>query len=192
MSIGRHLSVSPGLPRAPGPASRTRRRARGYGRRVASEYAKALGGRLRSVRTQQGLSLQGVQDRSHGRLKAVVVGSYERGDRAVTVERLAELARFYGVAVAALLPDGGGAPGAAPDSSYVLDLKAVGAQEGEKAEPLARFVAALRSQRGQDAEGLVPVTDDDLLALAAVYQLSTEELVRRLRGWGVLLDAPAH
>jgi transcriptional regulator with XRE-family HTH domain len=61
---------------------------------MPSEYATSLGARLRSIRQQQGLSLQGVEGKSHGRWKAVVVGSYERGDRAVTVSRLAELADF--------------------------------------------------------------------------------------------------
>ena len=74
---------------------------------MPSEYAKSLGARLRSIRQQQGLSLQGVEEKSSGRWKAVVVGSYERGDRAVTVSRLAELADFYRVPVAELLPEGG-------------------------------------------------------------------------------------
>ena len=69
-----------------------------------SEYTKALGARLRSIRSQQGLSLHGVEEKSRGRWKAVVVGSYERGDRNVTVERLAELAEFYGVPASELLP----------------------------------------------------------------------------------------
>src|SRR3982751_6165774 len=73
-------------------------------------YAKALGQRLRAIRMQQGLSLHGVEEKSQGRWKAVVVGSYERGDRAVTVQRLAELADFYGVPINELLPD---APAAA-------------------------------------------------------------------------------
>ena len=76
---------------------------------MASDYAKSLGARLRSIRQQQGLSLQGVEEKSAGRWKAVVVGSYERGDRAVTVSRLAELADFYRVPVAELLPEGGSA-----------------------------------------------------------------------------------
>ncbi len=42
---------------------------------MATEYARALGGRLRAIRTQQGLSLHGVEEKSEGRWKAVVVGS---------------------------------------------------------------------------------------------------------------------
>ena len=72
---------------------------------MSTDYSRALGARLRAIRNQQGLSLQGVEDKSHGRWKAVVVGSYERGDRAVTVQRLSELAVFYGVPVSELLPD---------------------------------------------------------------------------------------
>src|SRR5262252_7611376 len=74
------------------------------------EYAKALGARLRAVRTQQHLSLHGVERKSGGKWKAVVVGSYERGDRAVSVQRLSELADFYGVTVSDLLPPDEGPP----------------------------------------------------------------------------------
>ena len=70
-----------------------------------TDYAKALGARLRAIRQQQGLSLHGVEEKSNEKWKAVVVGSYERGDRAVTVHKLAELADFYGVPVSELLPD---------------------------------------------------------------------------------------
>ena len=71
---------------------------------MPTDYAKTLGARLRAIRTQQGLSLHGVEEKSRGRWKAVVVGSYERGDRSVTVQKLAELAEFYGVPVSELLP----------------------------------------------------------------------------------------
>lgn len=68
------------------------------------EYAKAVGLRLRAIRQQLGLSLKGVEQRSRGRWKAVVVSSYERGDRAVTVQRLYELSEFYAVPIEELLP----------------------------------------------------------------------------------------
>src|SRR5690606_22454217 len=53
---------------------------------------RALGARLREARRARGLTLQDVEERSGGRWKAVVIGSYERGDRAVSAARLTELA----------------------------------------------------------------------------------------------------
>ena len=37
---------------------------------MSTDYSRALGARLRAIRNQQGLSLQGVEDKSHGRWKA--------------------------------------------------------------------------------------------------------------------------
>lgn len=58
---------------------------------------RALGARLRDIRQSLGLSLAGVETLSSGEWKAVVVGSYERADRAITVVRLFELAALYQV-----------------------------------------------------------------------------------------------
>src|SRR5438067_13344550 len=98
-------------------------RSRAMTEETPTPYAKALGARLRAIRTQQGLSLHGVEEKSEGRWKAVVVGSYERGDRAVTVQRLAELADFYGVPVQALLPDAAPTGSSEPPPKLVLDLE---------------------------------------------------------------------
>lgn len=68
-------------------------------------YAKAVGAKLREVRQRLGLSLTDVEQKSGGIWKAVVVGSYERADRAVTIARLAALCAFYGVPVSDVLPD---------------------------------------------------------------------------------------
>src|SRR5919107_3423680 len=105
---------------------------------MSTDYSRALGARLRAIRNQQGLSLQGVEDKSHGRWKAVVVGSYERGDRAVTVQRLAELADFYAVPVSELLPDGTPQGAAEPPPRLILDLERLQSVPAERAGPLAR------------------------------------------------------
>src|ERR1022692_936355 len=115
---------------------------------MPSEYAKTLGARLRPIRTQQGLSLHGVEEKSRGRWKAVVVGSYERGDRSANVQKLAELAGFYGVPVSELLP-GDAAPGLlAPTPKLVIDLERMAHLPKEQVGPLARYVATIQSQRG--------------------------------------------
>src|SRR5438874_654166 len=121
---------------------------------MASDYARALGARLRAIRTQQGLSLHGVEEKSQGRWKAVVVGSYERGDRAVTVQRLAELADFYGVPVQELLP--GTTPGGAaePPPKLVLDLERLATVPAEKAGPLAMPASYASSRRSEGFSSL--------------------------------------
>jgi transcriptional regulator with XRE-family HTH domain len=69
-----------------------------------SEYEVALGALLRAAREGLGLSLGGVQEKSRGRWKASVLGTWERAERSVTADKLAGLAAFYGVPVSSLLP----------------------------------------------------------------------------------------
>src|SRR4051812_40470375 len=114
---------------------------------MSTDYSRALGARLRAIRNQQGLSLQGVEDKSHGRWKAVVVGSYERGDRAVTVQRLSELAVFYGVPVSELLPDPRPSSAVTTNTKIVLNLESLGSLPADEAGPPARYASAIPAQR---------------------------------------------
>jgi transcriptional regulator with XRE-family HTH domain len=152
-----------------------------------SDYAKALGARLRAIRTQQGLSLHGVEEKSQGRWKAVVVGSYERGDRAVTVQRLSELADFYGVPVSELLPEGHAVTGAnEPAARLVIDLEQLSSVPVDKAAPLARYAATIQSQRGDYNGRVLSIRQEDLRSLAVIYDASPGALTEQLIGWGVL------
>jgi transcriptional regulator with XRE-family HTH domain len=158
---------------------------------VANEgYAKALGARLRAIRMQQHLSLHGVERKSEGRWKAVVVGSYERGDRAVSVQRLAELADFYGVPVSDLLPPddspfaGGGS--ATPLSRIVLNLDKVADLTDGHADILRRFTTSIQRQRGDVAARTLPVRHEDLRTLALMYDATIETLTEKLVRWQVL------
>lgn len=149
------------------------------------DYAKALGARLRDIRQRAGLSLQRVEQRSEGRWKAVVVGSYERGDRAVTVQRLAELARFYGVPLSELLPpdDLAGADGV--HHPIVLNLDRLHTLPEADVEPLSRYAADIAQRRGSH-ETLLHIRAADLEAVAELYEITSDELTERLVDWGVL------
>jgi transcriptional regulator with XRE-family HTH domain len=151
-----------------------------------TDYAKALGARLRAIRTQQGLSLHGVEEKSQGRWKAVVVGSYERGDRAVTVQRLSELADFYGVPVGELLPEGHAAPTSEPAARIIIDLEQLSTVPADKAAPLARYAATIQSQRGDYNGRILSIRQEDLRSLAVIYDASPSALTEELIGWGVL------
>lgn len=153
---------------------------------MATEYARALGAKLRSIRQQQGLSLHGVEEKSQGKWKAVVVGSYERGDRAVTVQKLAELAEFYGVPVAELLPDSTPGSAAEPPARLVLDLERLGQVPTDKVGPLARYAAAIQAQRGDYNGRILSIRQDDLRTLAVIYDEPPGVLADQLVAWGVL------
>jgi len=151
-----------------------------------SDYARSLGARLRGVRQQQGLSLHAVEEKSDRKWKAVVVGSYERGDRAISVQKLAELASFYGVPVADLLPTGDTTPRSESPRRLVLDLEALALVSSDRSGPLTRYVAAIQTQRGDFSGRTLAIRMDDLRTLAVIYDISPSDLVDDLIEWNVL------
>src|SRR5918996_4043878 len=158
---------------------------------VSSNYAKELGERLRRIRQQKGMSLQDVQQSSRGRWKAAVVGAYERGDRNVTVSRLAELADFYDVPITELLPESDGvtAPGRVQERKRViLDLAGLDRVPDSERDALARFTTAIQVQRGDFNGRVLTIREDDLMSLALLYQTTADELTQRLAEWGLLAE----
>ena len=159
---------------------------------MSNDYANALGARLRAIRQQQGMSLQAVEEKSQGRWKAVVIGSYERGDRAVTMQKLSELASFYGVPVEELLP-GGGANAAAmePPPKLILDLGKLQDINADDSAPLSRYASTIQSQRGDYNGRVLSIRQEDLRTLSVIYQEQPSVLAARFIGWGVLRPAEA-
>ncbi len=157
-----------------------------------SDYQRRLGGRLRAIRQQQGLTLQQVEEVSAGKWKAVVVGSYERGDRAVSVAKLAELSEFFNVPVSELLPkeDLPGAPAsanAAGPSRVMLDLRRLSRSDLDPdLRPVSRFAHTIQLQRGDYNGSVLTIRGEDLRALSVIYGTDPEDLVIRLEDEGVL------
>jgi len=153
------------------------------------DYAKALGERLRKIRAQKGMSLHDVQEASGGRWKAAVVGAYERGDRNVSVTRLFELAGFYGVPVTEILPDDGSPVSptkVAARRRVILDLEGLDRVPETERDPLSRFTTAIQIQRGDFNGRVLTIREDDLMALALLYQTTADDLATRLSDWGLL------
>lgn len=153
------------------------------------DHQARLGARLRSIRHQQGLSLAAVQEKSGGRWKAVVVGAYERGDRTITIARLQELARFYGVPLADLLPTPAAERRSAGDRRYVIDLGALRqatASGQRELLPVARFAAHIRRHRGDHNGRVLTIRASDMDMLALTTGQDPVELVELLRRDGAL------
>ncbi len=141
---------------------------------MSIKHTDLIGPRLRRIRQQQRLSLADVQERSGGRWKAVVVGAYERGDRAITVSRLVDLAAFYGVPVSDLLPTPS-APADADDGRVVLDLTRLDESDPPVAA-VARFAGHVRRQRGDHNGRVLTLRGGDLETIALATDRSPAEL----------------
>jgi transcriptional regulator with XRE-family HTH domain len=156
------------------------------------EYQRRLGSRLRAIRQQQGLTLQQVEEMSQGKWKAVVVGSYERGDRAVSVAKLAELSDFYNVPVSELLPkeDMPATATAGPPSKIMLDLRRLSRSDLDPdLRPVSRFAHTIQLQRGDFNGSVLTIRGEDLRALSVIYGTDPDDLVVRLEDEGILAHA---
>lgn len=151
---------------------------------MSDTYQQELGARLRAVRTMQGLTLADVEERSDGVWKAVVVGSYERGDRSVTVARLSELADFYGVPVSHLLPN---AEAADDRDRITIDLSAL-EEAGAQFATLLRYVRRIQQERGDYNGRMLTLRMDDLRTVATAEGGDAEDLLEELRERDLVLN----
>lgn len=151
---------------------------------------RGLGARLRAVRERLGLTRRDVERQSQGRWKAATVASYEAGARTLTVERLAELADFYGASVAELL----GSPNSVERDPLpqlvlqhpVLDLRRLQGLSGEQWSVVLRYLASIQADRGDYETDVLSLRRRDVPSLAALLGLSPGELTARLTAAGVL------
>ena len=104
----------------------------------------------------------------------------------MTVQRLAELADFYGVPVSELLPDGAPSGAAEPPPRLILDLEKLQVVPAERAGPLARYAATIQAQRGDYNGRVLSIRQDDLRTLAVIYDETPSQLTEQLITWGVL------
>lgn len=151
----------------------------------ATSYAERLGERLRNVRQQQGLSLHEVESTSDGRLKASVVGAYERGERAISVSRLRVLAEFYRVPITELIPEpAADRPDVGGGRGLRIDLTRL-APDAPDMVLIERYLRSIQSRRGDYNGRVLTMRSADLHALAAVLDTGPEELRDRLVGAGL-------
>ena len=108
----------------------------------------------------------------------------------MTVQKLAELAEFYGVPVSELLPGDVLPSVIAPAPKLVIDLERMAGLPKDKAGPLARYVATIQSQRGDYNGRVLSIRQEDLRSLAVIYDKSPADLTDELISWGIL-DADA-
>lgn len=151
-----------------------------------------ISAKLRTMRHARGWSLLDVERESQGRIKAVVLGSYERGSRTLSVKRALEIVDFYEVPLSQLFTEKQ-YTSLPLQGRKMLDLRTISRraqiqnQWTERFTLLARFTRAIVESR-QDWNGeVLSLRSADCGVLALILNIDYAELMNWLDGEKVLL-----
>ena len=122
---------------------------------MVDKFSAALGGRLRAARRQRGWSLSDVESITDGEFKASVVGAYERGERAISVQRLVRVAELYSMSPADLLPS------TRAGATALIDLDRISSGTGDLAQ---KYVAAIHLLRSESPSPKIRMSDQAILS----------------------------
>ena len=139
-----------------------------------------IAARLRSIRLSRNLTLADVETKSHKKLRAVALGSYERGDRSLTVKKASELSNFYEVPLSYLLtghsPTQGLMYKIVMDLRRVRELSAISTTQSLTQKILFSFIFGIIKER-QDFNGeVLSLRTSDIEYLTITIGCSDEEL----------------
>ena len=150
-----------------------------------------IGRRMRSARKKRGWTIAEMAE--VGKIKAVVIGSYERGSRNMPISRLGDVARILGVDVAYLL----GQP--LTQSSSVLpltiDLRAISRPNFTYPVRLALLVnycAGIVKKRSDWNGEVLSIRESDLMNLSFAMGIEQTELFQWLTAGNYLLKEINH
>jgi transcriptional regulator with XRE-family HTH domain len=146
---------------------------------------------MKSVRRRKGMTLRDVEAKSDGVWKAVVIGSYERCDRALSVKKAINLANFYEVPLNELL-------GLRTESKtqsikrITLDIRATSkSTSDDSAVMILRDFATFLCAKRHDWNGQVlSIRSGDLATLGLMLNRDEEATYDWLSSNGLLLMKP--
>lgn len=132
------------------------------------EQTDQIRARIRELRRARGLTLLDCEVLSCGRIKAIVLGAYERGDRAMSLKKVIEIAELFDVALIHVIgPVGPSEKASMTAARHIYDLRALRtlAPSPEKSV-LSRYLSRIAEQRGDWAGEVISLRDDDVKAIA--------------------------
>ena len=150
--------------------------------------------RIRAIRISKGLSLAEVEIQSHRALRAVVLGSYERGDRTLSVKKAITIADFYGVPLSFLLEPPKAAEGVL--QAPIIDLRRIRTITADPHQTasitpnlrtIITFISGIVALRNDWNGELLSMRLGDLTAVALAVGASHDEMWKILNEKKILL-----
>jgi transcriptional regulator with XRE-family HTH domain len=142
---------------------------------------------LRDLRRKKGYTLEEFERLSNGAVKAVVLGSYERGTRAISLARIEQLAELYEVPVEYFFSSTS-MSAKEERSSFIFDLRRIKKMEtlDETLEPVTKFITYICQLRRDWNGEVISLRESDSQTLSLMTSLESEKLFTHLRLAGAI------
>ncbi len=145
--------------------------------------------KLREIRKSKGWSLQDVESKSKGKWKAVVIGSYERSDRAISLKKAIELMAFYQVPISALFEENNvGQSNTVNQRTIVIDQRSLAISTDSNLDGVKRLIALLAARRRDWNGEVLSLRSTDLQFLSLLLNTSDQDAIDFLKNGGYLID----
>ena len=142
---------------------------------------------LRDLRRSKGFTLQEFESYTGGQIKAVVLGSYERGNRAISLDRLEQLAHYYEVPVHYFFTEKNRESNSA-EGRLIFDLRRIRQVKETNSilESAKRFINSVATVRNDWNGEVISLRRSDSEILAIINQSDSETLFSELQQGGFL------
>jgi transcriptional regulator with XRE-family HTH domain len=154
---------------------------------MAREIEDICAAKLREIRRSRGLTLQGFEVLSKGAVKAVVLGSYERGTRAISLERLEQLAELYEVPIQYFFGIGSGKK-VEYQRGFIFDLRRIRKRSDlpPHLDAVKRYISWVAQMRSDWNGELISLRRSDSDCLTILGSIELSELTSELKLNGFL------
>lgn len=138
---------------------------------MTGQSPSTVGSRIRAIRREKGWSLKEFEQRSRGQIKAITLGSYERGDRSLSVETMSLIAEVLSIHPAELLRSEC-QPITTDTPRHIYDLHKLRSLEGTpERDLLISFLREVASHRGDWRGAVISIRVSDVLNLGFLFAL---------------------
>jgi transcriptional regulator with XRE-family HTH domain len=147
---------------------------------MRTDIEKMCATKLRELRHRKGLTLEEFEKFTGGEVKAVVLGSYERGTRAISLARLQELANIYEVPLEYFFTE----PKIALNSERLtFDLRRIKSRDDldETIVGLRRYLSSIVTKRRDFNGEVLTLRESDNEILSFVAQMQFKEMIDYLK-----------
>ncbi len=154
--------------------------------RIEQDFAAK---KLREIRKSKGWSLQDVEKVSKGKWKAVVVGSYERSDRAISLKKTIELMAFYQVPISALFDSEEPSKSNRPyQKAIIIDQRNLLKSTDKTVDGVKRMISIVAAKRRDWNGEVLSLGSTDIQFLGMLLNTSDEGALDYLKDNGYVIS----